>query len=86
MVILHPKRLKHLGTLQTVYVDRGHRLKKKDRLPIGTLFSDMKRQKTEEERKRASRRRAIAPIIRYLESDHRLDRCYLVAPEKSPSH
>ena len=32
---------------------------------------------TEEERKLASRRQAIEPIIGHLKSDHRLDRCYL---------
>ena len=64
-------------TPQTVYVDRGYRLKKKDRLPIRTLLPDMKRQMTEEERKLASRRQAIEPIIGHLKSDHRLDRCYL---------
>jgi len=37
----------------------------------------MKRQMTEEERKLASRRQAIEPIIGHLKSDHRLDRCYL---------
>ena len=37
----------------------------------------MKRLMTEEERKLASRRQAIEPIIRHLKSDHRLDRCYL---------
>jgi transposase, IS5 family len=36
----------------------------------------MKRQMTEEERKFASRRQAIEPIIGHLKSDHRLDRCY----------
>jgi IS5 family transposase len=64
-------------TPQTVYVDRGYRLKKEDRLPIRTLLPDMKRQMTEEERKLASRRQAIEPIIGHLKSDHRLDRCYL---------
>jgi len=63
--------------VQTVYVDRGYRLKKEDRLPIRTLLPDMKRQMTEEERKLASRRQAIEPIIGHLKSDHRLDRCYL---------
>jgi IS5 family transposase len=64
-------------TPQTVYVDRGYRLKKEDRLPIRTLLPDMKRQMTKEERKLASRRQAIEPIIGHLKSDHRLDRCYL---------
>uniref|UniRef100_UPI00404724DC transposase n=1 Tax=Rheinheimera sp. TaxID=1869214 RepID=UPI00404724DC len=32
---------------------------------------------TEEERKLASRRQAIEPIIGHLKSDHRLDRCHL---------
>ena len=64
-------------TPQTAYVDRGYRLKKEDRLPIRTLLPDMKRQMTEEERKLASRRQAIEPIIGHLKSDHRLDRCYL---------
>ena len=64
-------------TPQTVYVDRGYRLKKEDRLSIRTLLPDMKRQMTEEERKLASRRQAIEPIIGHLKSDHRLDRCYL---------
>jgi IS5 family transposase len=62
---------------QTVYVDRGYRLKKEDRLPIRTLLPDMKHLMTEEERKLASRRQAIEPIIGHLKSDHRLDRCYL---------
>jgi len=62
---------------ETVYVDRGYRLKKEDRLPIRTLLPDMKRQMTEEERTLASRRQAIEPIIGHLKSDHRLDRCYL---------
>jgi transposase, IS5 family len=64
-------------TPQTVYVDRGYRLKKEDRLPIRTLLPDMKRQMTKEERKLASRRQAIEPIIGHLKSDHRLNRCYL---------
>jgi transposase, IS5 family len=64
-------------TPQTVYVDRGSRLKKEDRLPIRTLLPDMERQITEEERKFASRRQAIEPIIGHLKSDHRLDRSYL---------
>ena len=64
-------------TPQTVYVDRCYRLKKEDRLSIRTLLPDMKRQITEEERKLASRRQAIEPIIGHLKSDHRLDRCYL---------
>jgi transposase, IS5 family len=64
-------------TPQTVYVDRGYRLKKEDRLPIRTLLPDMKHLMTEEERKLASRRQAIEPIIGHLKSDHRLDRCYL---------
>jgi len=62
---------------ETVYVDRGYRLKKEDRLPIRTLLPDMKHLMTEEERKLASRRQAIEPIIGHLKSDHRLDRCYL---------
>jgi IS5 family transposase len=62
---------------ETVYVDRGYRLKKEDRLLIRTLLPDMKRQMTEEERKLASRRQAIEPIIGHLKSDLRLDRCYL---------
>jgi transposase, IS5 family len=37
----------------------------------------MKHLMTEEERKLASRRQAIEPIIGHLKSDHRLDRCYL---------
>jgi transposase, IS5 family len=64
-------------TPETVYVDRGYRLKREDRLPIRTLLPDMKRQMTEEERKLASRRQAIEPIIGHLKSDHRLDRCHL---------
>jgi IS5 family transposase len=64
-------------TPETVYVDRGYRLKKEDRLPIRTLLPDMKRQMTEEEHKLASRRQAIEPIIGHLKTDHRLDRCYL---------
>ncbi len=64
-------------TPQTVYVDRGYRIKKEDRLPIRTLLPDMKHLMTEEERKLASRRQAIEPIIGHLKSDHRLDRCYL---------
>ena len=64
-------------TPQTVYVGRGYRLKKEDRLPIRTLLPDMKRQMTEEERKLASRRQAIEPIIGHLKSDHRFDRCGL---------
>lgn len=31
-----------------------------------------------EERKLASRRQAIEPIIGHLKSDHRLDRCHLM--------
>ena len=62
---------------ETVYVDRGYRLKKEDRLPIRTLLPDLKHLMTEEERKLASRRQAIEPIIGHLKSDHRLDRCYL---------
>ena len=62
---------------ETVYVDRGYRLKKEDRLSIRTLLPDMKHLMTEEERKLASRRQAIEPIIGHLKSDHRLDRCYL---------
>ena len=62
---------------ETVYVDRGYRLKKEDRLSMRTLLPDMKRQMTEKERKLASRRQAIEPIIGHLKSDHRLDRCYL---------
>jgi len=46
-------------------------------LPIRTLLPDMKHLMTEEERKLASRRQAIEPIIGHLKSDHRLDRCYL---------
>ncbi len=53
---------------QTVYADRGYRLKKEDRLPIRTLLTDMKRQMTEEERKLARRRQAIEPIIVKLKS------------------
>jgi len=64
-------------TPQTVYVDRGYRRKKKDRLTLRTLLPDMKRQMIEGERKLASRRQAIEPIIGHLKSDHRLDRCYL---------
>ena len=45
--------------------------------PIRTLLPDMKHLMTEEERKLASRRQAIEPIIGHLKSDHRLDRCYL---------
>ena len=62
---------------ETVYVDRGYRLKKEDRLPIRTLPPDMKHLVTEEERKLANRRQAIEPIIGHLKSDHRLDRCHL---------
>ena len=62
---------------ETVYVDRGYRLKKEDRLSIRTLLPDMKHLMTEEERKLASRRQAIEPIIGHLKSGHRLDRCYL---------
>lgn len=62
---------------ETVYVDRGYRLKKEDRLPIRTLLPDMNRQMTEEDRTLASRRQAIEPIIGHLKSDYRLDRCYL---------
>jgi transposase, IS5 family len=64
-------------TPQTVYVDRGYRLKKEDRLSIRTSLPDMKHLMTDEERKLASRRQAIEPIIGHLKSDHRLDRCYL---------
>jgi IS5 family transposase len=64
-------------TPQTVYVDRGYRLKREDRLLLRTLLPDMKRQMTEEERELASRREAIEPIIGHLKTDHRLDRCYL---------
>ena len=62
---------------ETVYVDRGYRLKKEDRLPIRTFLPDMKHLMTDEERKLASRRQAIEPIIGHLKSDHRLDPCYL---------
>jgi len=62
---------------EIVYVDRGHRLKKEDRLPIRTLLPGMKPQMTEEEQKLASRRQAIDPIIGHLKTDHRPDRCYL---------
>ena len=62
---------------ETVYVDRGYRLKKEDRLPIRTLLPEMKRQMTDVGRKLASRRQAIEPIIGHLKSDHRLDLCYL---------
>ena len=64
-------------TPETVYVDRGYRLKKEDRLSIRTLLPDMKHLMTEEERKLVSRRQAIEPIIGHLKSDHQLDRCYL---------
>jgi IS5 family transposase len=64
-------------TPQAVYVDRRYRLKKEDRLPIQTLLPDMKRQVIEEERKLASRRQGIEPIIGHLNSDDRLDHYYL---------
>jgi IS5 family transposase len=63
-------------TPQTVYVDRGYRIKKKDRWPIRNLLPDMKRLMTKEEHKLAGRRQAIKPIIGHLKSDHRLYRYY----------
>jgi hypothetical protein len=39
-------------------------------------------QMTEGERKAASRRQAIKPIIGHLKSDHRLDRCYFEGPNR----
>jgi len=62
---------------QTVFADRGYRLKKEDRLPIRMLLPDMKRHMTEQERRLMSRRQAIEPIIGHLKADHRLDRCHL---------
>ena len=44
---------------------------------LGWFESNMKHLMTEEERKLASRRQAIEPIIGHLKSDHRLDRCHL---------
>ena len=71
---------------ETVYVDRGYRLKKEDRLSIRTLLPDMRHLITEEERKLASRRQAIEPIIVHLKSGHRLARFHLKGQAADAMH
>jgi IS5 family transposase len=70
---------------QTVYVDRGCRLKKENRLFFSTLFPDKRRQMTEE-RKLASSLQDIELIINHLKSDHRLDTCYLKGQTRDAIH
>ena len=62
---------------EVVYADLGYGGVGKDNPQIEIKHRGKDKRLTDEERRLHKHRQAIEPIIRHLQTDHRMDRCHL---------